>query len=158
MSMDDVTAYLGQYGLADRVMTFTDSSATVETAAVCVGCQPAQIAKTLSFRNGEGSMLIVTAGDAKIDNAKFKARFHQKAAMLSHGEVETLLGLKVGGVCPFGVGVPVYLDLSLRRFDIVYPAAGDDHSAVKLTPDELAAAGRAAEWVDVCKGWNEVQV
>jgi prolyl-tRNA editing enzyme YbaK/EbsC (Cys-tRNA(Pro) deacylase) len=157
MTIDDVTATLGQFGLADRVMTFEASSATVETAAVCVGCQPAQIAKTLSFRTGEGAMLIVTAGDAKIDNAKYKARFHQKAAMLSHEEVEQLLGLRVGGVCPFGAKVPVYLDCSLKRFGIIYPAAGDDHSAVKLTPDELATASRVAEWVDVCKGWNEVQ-
>ena len=102
MSISDVTEYLTQFGLNARVMTFADSSATVETAAVCVGCQPAQIAKTLSFRTDGGAMLIVAAGDAKIDNAKFKAKFHKKAAMLTLGEVETLLGLRVGGVCPFG--------------------------------------------------------
>ncbi len=156
MSVETITNYLKQFGLSDRVMTFTDSSATVELAAVCVGCRPAQIAKTLSFKTNEGAMLIVAAGDAKIDNAKYKARFHQKAAMLSHDEVETLLGLKVGGVCPFAVSAPVYLDESLKRFDIVYPAAGDDHSAVRLTPEELAAAGKAVGWIDVCKGWNEV--
>jgi len=157
MSVEAVMPYLHEFGLADRVMTFENSSATVELAAQCVGCQPAQIAKTLSFRVGEGAVLVVAAGDAKIDNAKYKAQFHQKAAMLSHEDVESLIGLRVGGVCPFGAKVPVYLDESLKRFAIVYPAAGDDHSAVRLTPAELETASRAAGWVDVCKGWNEVQ-
>ena len=157
MSIDTVTAYLSEFHLDSRVMTFLESSATVELAAVAVGCRPAQIAKTLSFRANGNAMLIVAAGDAKIDNAKYKAQFHQKAAMLSHDEVESLLGLKVGGVCPFAVNVPVYLDVSLQRFDIVYPAAGNDHSAVKLTPAELETASRAVGWIDVCKGWNEVQ-
>jgi len=157
MSVEAVLPYLHEFGLAGRVMTFENSSATVELAALCVGCQPAQIAKTLSFQTSEGAMLIVTAGDAKIDNPKYKAQFHQKAAMLSHDEVESLIGLRVGGVCPFGAKVPVYLDESLKRFEIVYPAAGDDHSAVRLTPAELEAASKAAGWVDVCKGWNEVQ-
>jgi len=156
MPLESVTAYLSDRGLSDRVMAFADSSATVELAAGCVGCQPAQIAKTLSFRTAEGAMLIVTAGDAKIDNAKYKAFFHRKAVMLSPGEVETMLGLRVGGVCPFAVDAPVYLDVSLKRFDTVYPAAGDDHSAVRLTPEELASAGQAVEWIDVCKGWSEV--
>ena len=159
MSVEAVMPYLTEFGLADRVMTFANSSATVELAAQCVGCQPAQIAKTLSFQTASGAMLIVTAGDAKIDNAKYKAQFHQKAAMLSHEAVEALIGLRVGGVCPFGAKVPVYLDASLRRFDIVYPAAGDDHSAVRLTPAELETASNTAGWIDVCKGWNgEVQV
>ena len=157
MSVETIRAYLKTFGLDDRIATFENSSATVELAAVCVGCQPAQIAKTLSFKTTEGAMLIVAAGDAKIDNGKYKAAFHQKAAMLSHDEVESLLGLKVGGVCPFAVSAPVYLDVSLKRFEIVYPAAGDDHSAVRLTPEELAVAGRAVGWVDVCKGWNEAQ-
>jgi len=157
MSVEAVLPYLHEFGLANRVMTFENSSATVELAAQCVGCQPAQIAKTLSFKVGEGAMLIVTAGDAKIDNPKYKAQFHQKAAMLSHEEVETLIGLRVGGVCPFGAKVPVYLDDSLKRFEIVYPAAGDDHSAVQLTPSELETASKAMGWIDVCKGWNEVQ-
>ena len=156
MSVEAVLPYLSEFGLQDRVMRFTDSSATVELAAGCVGCQPAQIAKTLSFKVTDGAMLIVTAGDAKIDNAKYKAHFHQKAAMLSHDEVETLIGLRVGGVCPFGAKIPVYLDESLRRFKIVYPAAGDDHSAVRLTPQEMETASRAVGWIDVCKGWNEV--
>ena len=157
MSIDTVTAYLSEFHLDSRVMTFLESSATVELAAVAVGCRPAQIAKTLSFRANGNAMLIVAAGDAKIDNAKYKAQFHQKAAMLSHDEVESLLGLKVGGVCPFAVNAPVYLDVSLQRFDIVYPAAGNDHSAVKLTHSELEIASRAIGWIDVCKGWNEVQ-
>ncbi|NLI20072.1 MAG: YbaK/EbsC family protein [Clostridiales bacterium] len=156
MSVEAVLPFLHEFGLADRVMRFASSSATVELAAGCVGCQPAQIAKTLSFRTAEGAMLIVTAGDAKIDNPKYKARFHQKAAMLPADEVETLIGLRVGGVCPFGARVPVYLDESLRRFATVYPAAGDDHSAVRLTPAELETASGAAGWVDVCKGWDEV--
>ena len=156
MSVDAVMPALTAAGLADRVMTFENSSATVELAAVCVGCQPAQIAKTLSFKTADGAMLVVAAGDAKIDNAKYKAFFHQKAAMLSHDEVVAQLGLRVGGVCPFGINSPVYLDESLKRFDIVYPAAGDDHSAVRLTPAELYAASKAVGWVDVCKGWNGV--
>ena len=156
MSLEAVQPHLAAFGLLDRIMTFTQSSATVELAALCVGCQPAQIAKTLSFKTADGAFLIVAAGDAKIDNARYKAQFHQKAAMLTHEEVETLLGLRVGGVCPFGVSVPVYLDASLRRFEIVYPAAGDDHSAVRLTLPELETASRAVGWIDVCKGWNEV--
>ena len=157
MSIQTVLPHLAAFGFADRVMTFENSSATVELAAQCVGCRPAQIAKTLSFQTADGPMLIVAAGDAKIDNPKYKARFHQKAAMLSHEQVEELIGLRVGGVCPFGAKVPVYLDESLRRFEIVYPAAGDDHSAVRLTPAELETASRAAGWIDVCKGWNEVE-
>ncbi len=157
MSVETIRTYLMQYGLADRVATFENSSATVELAAVCVGCQPAQIAKTLSFKADEAAMLVVVAGDAKIDNARYKATFHQKATMLAHDEVESLLGLKVGGVCPFGVDAPVYMDVSLRRFDVVYPAAGDDHSAVKLSPTELYTASRALNWVDVCKAWDGAQ-
>ncbi len=156
MGVDTITNYLRDFDLQHRVMTFADSSATVEMAAGCVGCAPAQIAKTLSFRTKEGAMLIVAAGDAKIDNAKYKALFHQKAAMLPRDEVETQLGLKVGGVCPFAVQAPVYLDESLKRFATVYPAAGDDHSAVKLSPGELETASKAVGWIDVCKGWNEV--
>jgi len=157
MSVEAVMPYLHAFGLSERVMTFENSSATVELAAQCVGCQPAQIAKTLSLKTAEGPLLIVTAGDAKIDNPKYKAQFHQKAAMLTHDEVEALIGLRVGGVCPFGAKVPVYLDESLRRFETVYPAAGDDHSAVRLNLTELATASHAVGWIDVCKGWNEVQ-
>ena len=156
MSVDAVMPYLAASGLSDRVLRFANSSATVELAAACVGCAPAQIAKTLSFQLGDSAMLLVAAGDARIDNARFKAQFHQKAAMLAPERVESLLGFRVGGVCPFGAKVPVFLDTSLRRFATVYPAAGDDHSAVRLTPAELETASGAAGWVDVCKGWNEV--
>ena len=155
MSVDTVVPYLAQYGLQDRIKTFENSSATVALAAECVGCRPAQIAKTLSFKIDGNPLLIVAAGATKIAHAKYKALFHSKAVMLSPDEVETMLGLKIGGVCPFGVNAPVYLDVSLKRFDIVYPAAGDDHSAVRLTPEELQTAGQAVEWIDVCKGWSE---
>ena len=156
MSVALASKYLAQFGLDKKIITFTTSSATVELAAQAAGCEPARIAKTLSFMTKEGPILIVTAGDTKIDNAKYKAQFGCKAKMLSAGEVEPLIGHAIGGVCPFGVSAPVYLDESLKRFDIVYPAAGDDHSAVRLTPAELYAASNAVGWADVCKGWNGV--
>lgn len=153
MSVERVRAYLTPFGLADRVLEFSCSSATVELAAEAVGCEPAHIAKTLSFDvNGE-AILIVAAGDTKIDNPKYKAQFHTKAHMLSRDEALERIGHAVGGVCPFDVndGVTVYLDESLRRFDIVYPAAGSSQSAVRLTVPELEAASRFAAWIDVCK-------
>lgn len=155
MSLDRAKAHLAQFGLEDRIHLFDVSSATVELAAQAVGCQPAHIAKTLSFLLPEGPVLILAAGDARIDNSKYKARFHTKAKMIPHDQVEALIGHGVGGVCPFGVngGVPVWLDESLRRFDIVYPAAGTSNSAVKLTLDELERASLAQGWVDVCKDW-----
>ena len=157
MSLDRAKAHLEQFGLAGRIQLFDVSSATVELAAQAVGCAPARIAKTLSFLVDDGCVLIVAAGDAKIDNSKYKARFHTKAKMIGHDEVEPLIGHGVGGVCPFGIneGVPVWLDESLRRFDIVYPAAGTANSAVKLHLDELERASQAQGWVDVCKGWQE---
>ena len=129
------------------------SSATVALAAEALGCEPARIAKTLSFENGEGAILVIAAGDARIDNAKFKHRFGMKAHMLSAERVEPLIGHGVGGVCPFGIheGIPVYLDESLKRFDIVYPAAGTAASAVMLTLSELERASEADGWVDVTK-------
>lgn len=153
MSIEKAEAHLARYGLADRIQTFTVSSATVALAAQALGCEPAHIAKTLSFERGDGAMLVVAAGDARIDNAKFKARFGFKARMLPAERVEPLIGHGVGGVCPFGVnaGVPVYLDESLKAFDIIYPAAGTAASAVRLTPEELALASEADGWVDVCK-------
>lgn len=146
-----VMAHLAPLGLAERVMEFSVSSATVEQAAQAVGCPPAQIAKTLSFLVGGQPLLLVVAGDAKIDNGKFKAQFHQKAAMIPPAQVEALTGFPVGGVCPFGSlpGVAVYLDASLQRFNRVYPAAGTPSSAVALSPQELYAASGAAGWVDV---------
>ena len=157
MSLDRAKAHLEQFGLAGRIQLFDVSSATVELAAQAVGCAPARIAKTLSFLTPDGPVLILAAGDAKIDNSKYKARFHTKAKMIGHDEVEPLIGHGVGGVCPSGIneGVPVWLDESLRRFDIVYPAAGTANSAVKLHLDELERASQAQGWVDVCKGWQE---
>ena len=153
MSIERARAHLAKYGLEDRIRELTVSSATVALAAEALGCEPARIAKTLSFENGEGAILILAAGDARIDNAKFKHRFGIKAHMLSADRVEPLIGHGVGGVCPFGVseGIPVYLDESLKRFDIVYPAAGTAASAVMLTLSELERASEADGWVDVTK-------
>lgn len=153
MSMDKARAHLGRYGLEDRIIELADSSATVELAAQALGCAPEHIAKTLSFVDGEGALLILAAGNARIDNGKFKARFGMKAKMLPADQVEALVGHAVGGVCPFGVnpGVPVYLDESLRRYDVVYPAAGNDHSGVRLSVDELYRASGAQDFVDVTK-------
>lgn len=153
MSIERARAHLARYGLEDRIRELTVSSATVALAAEALCCEPARIAKTLSFENGEGAILILAAGDARIDNAKFKHRFGMKARMLSADKVEPLIGHGVGGVCPFGVneGIPVYLDESLRRFDTVYPAAGTAASAVMLTLPELERASEADGWVDVTK-------
>ena len=153
MSMEKARAHLEALGYGERIIEFTVSSATVALAAQALGCEPAHIAKSLSFANGDGAILIIAAGDARIDNAKFKARFHMKASMLTPERVEQLIGHAVGGVCPFGVnpGVPVYLDESLKAYDIVYPACGNAASAVRMTPDELFSASGAVEWIDVCK-------
>lgn len=155
--MESVTEYLAGFGLRDRVLAFQVSSATVELAARAAGVIPARIAKTLSFEMDGGCALVVTAGDAKIDNVRFKAFFHRKATMLGMDQVLALTGHAVGGVCPFAVdpSVPVYLDVSLQRFDTVFPAAGTAASAVRLTCGELFLASRARAWVDVCKGWRE---
>lgn len=153
MSIEKATAHLEKLGYADRIMVFETSSATVELAAEAVGCEPARIAKTLSFDvNGE-TVLIVCAGDCRIDNPKYKAAFHTKAKMLAFEEAEPRIGHAVGGVCPFGIndGVKVYLDESLKRFDIIYPAAGSSNSAVKLSIDELEKCASPCEWIDVCK-------
>ena len=156
MAVERAKAHLRKYGFEERVMEFDVSSATVELAAQAVGCQPAMIAKTLSFDVDGGAVLIVAAGDARIDNAKYKALFHTKARMLAHDEVEARVGHGVGGVCPFGEneGVKVYLDVSLKRFAIVYPACGTASSAVRLEPEELERASESLGWIDVCKGWE----
>ena len=157
MSIEKGRAYLRQRGYEDRVREFTVSSATVELAAQTVGCEPARIAKTPSFLHEDGAVLIVCAGDAKIDNAKFKAQFHHKATMLTPEQVVTFTGHEIGGVCPFAIehpGTVTYLDISLQRFDIVYPAAGNAASAVELTCDELAQLSNSAGWIYVCKGWQ----
>lgn len=153
MSYENAKAHLEKYNLADRIQLFDVSSATVELAAQAVGVEGARIAKTLSFKLDSGCILILAAGDARIDNKKYKATFHKKASMPSADEVLEQIGHPVGGVCPFGIksGVTVYLDESLKRFDIVYPAAGTANSAVKLSIDELYTCSEAIGWVDVCK-------
>lgn len=153
MSIEKVRAHLDALSLGDRIMEFEQSSATVELAAKAVGCEPEHIAKTLSFHVNGRIALILFAGDARVDNRKFKDRFHSKAKMLSADEAELLIGHGVGGVCPFGVneGCDVYLDESIRRFDVVYPAAGTSASAVRLSIDELERACAPCEWVDVSK-------
>lgn len=157
MAIDRVRAYLRTFGAEERILEFPVSSATVALAAQALGCEEARIAKTLSFAQGEGCILVVAAGDAKVDNGKFKARFAMKAKMLSPDDAQRLVGHAVGGVCPFGVnaGVPVYLDESLRRFETVFPACGSANSAIELTLEELERFSRAEGWVDVCKGWQE---
>ena len=153
MSFERAKEYLKKYGLEDKVKEFPVSSATVEEAAKAVGCEEKEIAKTLSFIVDDKPILIVVAGDCKIDNSKYKAEFHKKAKMIPFNDVEELIGHSVGGVCPFGIkeGVTVYLDDSLKRFDTIYPACGSSNSAVKLTIEELEKASNFKKWVDVCK-------
>ena len=153
MSIEKVKAYFAALGMEDRVLEFPVSSATVELAAAALGCEPCRIAKTLSFSVGGAPILIVTAGDVKINNAAYKARFSAKAKMLTPDEAVTLIGHAVGGVCPFAVneGVTVYLDESLRRFETVFPACGSGNSAIELTLPELEKYSGYTDWVDVCK-------
>lgn len=153
MSMERAKEHMKKWGLEDRVMVFETSSATVELAAQAVGCEPARIAKTLSFKIGEEAILVVTAGDAKIDNHKYKEEFGTKAKMLSPEEVTDKIGHAVGGVCPFGIkeGVTVYLDESMKRFETVFPACGSANSAIELSMEELEQCSGYEKWVDVCK-------
>lgn len=153
MALEKVVRYFEQFDLAHRVIELEQSSATVEQAAMAIGCAPEVIAKTMSFLLKEQPILIVTAGDVKIDNKKFKEHFHEKAKMIPYDQVEAYIGHAPGGVCPFGTNenVTVYLDLSLQRFDTVYPAGGSANSAVKLSLNELEAYSASAGWVDVCK-------
>ena len=157
MSIEKVKAYFAEYGMDNRILEFPVSSATVELAAQALNCEPKRIAKTLSFRVGEQAILVVAAGDARVDNAKYKNRFGVKAKMLSREEAAEMIGHAVGGVCPFAVkeGVAVYLDESLKRFPTVFPAAGSSNSAIELTIAELETYSRFTDWVDVCKGWQE---
>ena len=157
MSIEKVRAYFRDLGMEDRVLEFDVSSATVELAAVAVGVIPARIAKTLSFKLADRCVLIVAAGDAKVDNRRYKDFFHIKAKMLTHEEAAELIGHAVGGVCPFAVndGVDVYLDESLKRFDTVFPACGSSNSAIELTCGELEKYSGSLGWIDVCKGWRE---
>ena len=157
MSFELVKDYLTRRGYGDRAQEFEVSSATVELAAQAVGVIPARIAKSLSFKVEDRAVLIIAAGDAKVDNPKFKAAFHTKAKMLTHEEAHELIGHDVGGVCPFALpeDVKVYLDVSMKRFETVFPAAGSSNSAVEMTCDELERyASNFAAWVDVCKGWR----
>lgn len=156
MAIEKVKEYFNQFCIADRVQEFDVSSATVELAAQALNCEPCRIAKTLSFMVDGYAILIVAAGDAKIDNPKYKAQFGTKAKMLTPDEAETLIGHAVGGVCPFAVneGVTVYLDNSLKRFETVFPACGSSNSAIELTIAELEKYSGFTSWVDVCKGWD----
>lgn len=156
MSIDRVKAYFSQFdGMVERIQEFPVSSATVELAAQALGTEGKRIAKTLSFSVEGKPILIVAAGDTKIDNPKYKAQFHEKAAMLHFDAVEQLIGHAVGGVCPFGIhtGVDVYLDISLKRFETVFPACGSANSAIELSIEELERYSAYKAWIDVCKGW-----
>ena len=156
MSIEKVYDYFKKFNMENRILQFDKSSATVELAAKAVGCEPAKIAKSLTFAVDNMPIMIVTAGDAKIDNSKFKAFFQTKAKMLSAKEVEGLIGHSVGGVCPFAINdnVQVFLDVSLKRFATVFPAAGSSNSAIELHINELERYSNFSTWVDVCKGWN----
>ena len=157
MSIEKVRAHFKPLGIEERIREFDVSSATVELAAVAVGVEGARIAKSLSFKVEDKPIIIVVAGDAKVDNSRYKAQFHTKAKMLTHEEAHELIGHDVGGVCPFALpeDVKVYLDVSMKRFETVFPAAGSSNSAVEMICDELERyASNFVEWVDVCKGWR----
>ncbi len=156
MAIEKIRAYFKRYNMEDKILEFDVSSATVELAAEAIGCEPERIGKTLSFMVDDKAILIVVAGDTKIDNPKYKAQFSTKAKMLKSDEVIELIGHAVGGVCPFGIndGVQVYLDESLKRFKTVYPACGSSNSAIELTIEELEKYSNYSSWVDVCKGWE----
>ena len=153
MAFEKAKKHLEKYGYADRIMEFDVSSATVALAAQAIGCEEAEIAKSLSFIVEDKPVLVLASGDSRIDNAKFKAEFHTKAKMIAFDEVEGLIGHAAGGVCPFGVnsGVEVYLDASLKKLENIYPACGSSNSAVKLSCGELEKASEYLKWVDVCK-------
>ncbi|MDM5165752.1 YbaK/EbsC family protein [Bacillus altitudinis] len=157
MSIKKVKDYFKQYEMDTRIQEFSVSSATVDLAASALGCEPERIAKTLSFLVNGQAILVVTSGDAKVDNKKFKEYFKTKAKMLPPHEVVDLVGHEIGGVCPFAIknGVSVYLDMSLKRFETVYPACGSSNSAIELTINQLEKHSGYSQWIDVCKGWND---
>lgn len=157
MSIQRVREYFAQWGMEDRVQELSQSSATVEEAAAALHTEGKRIAKSMSFLVDDQPILVIFAGDARVDNHKFKMRFHKKATMIKHDDVERLIGHPVGGVCPFAInpGVTVYLDESLQRFQTVFPACGSANSAIELTLPELETYSHAKEWVDVSKGWQE---
>ena len=156
MSFERVKSYFKSIGMIDRVKEFDKSSATVDLAAKAIGCEPELIAKTMSFQLGDKAILIVTAGDAKVDNRKYKDYFGKKAKFIKAESLESIIGHPPGGICPFAVNedVRIFLDESLKRFDIVYPAAGSENSAVKLNLEELEKYSNSEAWVDVCKEWQ----
>lgn len=157
MAIDKVREHFKTWQIEGRIQEFNVSSATVELAAQALGCEPKRIAKTLSFKIQDRCILVVAAGDVKVDNARYKQTFSAKAKMLAPEEVESMVGHSIGGVCPFGIneGVDVYLDESLKRFVTVFPACGSSNSAIELTVEELEKYSGYKEWVDVCKGWQE---
>jgi len=160
MAIEKVKEYMKQHGREGDILEFPVSSATVELAAQALNVIPARIAKTLSFRMDDGCVLVVAAGDARIDNAKFKGTFHTKAKMLTPEEVLEYTGHAVGGVCPFAIenpGVKVVCDVSMKRFETLFPACGSSNSAIELTCDELFTLAGAENWVDLCKDWEEVE-
>lgn len=159
MSLEKAESYLKKAGFLDHVIELKESTATVALAAEALGVEPGMIAKTMSFLQGEQPVLILTEGTAKVDNRKYKDTFHVKAKMIPFEQVEEVTGHAPGGVCPFGIkdGIEVYLDESLKRFETVYPAAGDDHSAVRLTIPELEEVSGAKGWVDVCRELEDQQ-
>ncbi|MDP4153223.1 MAG: YbaK/EbsC family protein [Bacillota bacterium] len=153
MAIEKVREFFKKLDMDNEIKEFEESCATVELAASAIGCKQGRIAKTLSFKLSDKALLIVTAGDTKIDNAKYKAQFHEKARMLSAFEVEPLIGHAVGGVCPFGInkGIDVYLDISLKRFNKVYPACGSSNSVIELSLEDLEKFSNSKSWVNVCK-------
>lgn len=153
MSIEKVKEYFKKFGLENKILEFPVSSATVELASKALNCEPGRIAKSLSFKIDEKPILVICAGDEKIDNSKYKARFHTKAKMLNPDEVREMIGHEIGGVCPFGIkdNVKVYLDNSLKRFKTVFPACGSSNSAIELTNEELEKYSNCIEWVDICK-------
>ena len=158
MSIENVREYFRKFNMEDKIRELKESSATVELAARALNCEPARIAKTLSFHLEDCPILILTAGDVKIDNKKYKEKFGTKARMLSFNEAETLIGHSVGGVCPFGIkeGVKVYLDNSLKRFQTVFPAAGSSNSAIEMNLDELEKYSNSIEWIDVTREREQI--
>lgn len=158
MSIDNVRNYLKKFGKDEDILIMDESTATVELAARTLGTEEARIAKSLSFYNGDDAMIIVVAGDAKIDNKKFKEKFGFKARMLAHEDTVSYTGHAIGGVCPFALpsNVIVYLDDSMKRFETMFPACGSGNSAIELTLDELYRTSKCKEWIDVCKNWEEV--
>lgn len=157
MAIEKVKDFFKQYGMDSQIIEFEVSSATVDLAATALGCKPERIAKTLSFMVNGQAALVVAAGDAKVDNKKFKEYFKTKAKMLSPDEAIDMVGHAIGGVCPFAIknDVSVYLDISLKRFDTMYPACGSSNSAIELTIKQLEKFSSYSEWIDVCKGWND---